>query len=187
MPRSEDDGNLLAVVGLQRGQEVRHVLHPALELLVILTARQYLLDDGAVGDVPCCAGRKLLAGPSATFDGGDRIARVPAEGDDAATLVVLQRLFPHAGKGHAVQILGVAHLDAAQVEAHHGRIVATNIFHVARIRSILPGESIHRVVLMAIHDALLLQCLQPVYQLFTLCLLCYGLLTTGCHHQGYTY
>ena len=76
---------------------------------------------------------------------------MPADGDDTAALVVADDFLAHGVKGHAVEVLGVAHLDAAQLEAHHGRPVAAHVLHVAAVFLIRPGQSVERVVLMAEH------------------------------------
>ena len=63
------------------------------------------------------------------------------------------------GKRHAIKILRIVHLNAAEVETHHGRIVATDILHITAIGLILPRQAIERIVLMAHHISLLLQSL----------------------------
>ena len=174
MPGAEDDGHLLAVGRLQCGQEVAHALHPGLEFCMILAAGEDFLHHRGVGDVPCGAFGEFLPGPSAALDGGHGIARMPAEGDDAAALVVGNDFLGHTVEGHAVEVLAVAHLDAAQVEAHDGGIVATGVLHVAGVAVVLPRQAIHRVILMAIHNAFLPERVKPVQQL-----LGHGLLSLG--------
>ena len=131
MPRTEDDGDLLAVVVCQRGQEVTHALHPHGKLLMEIATGQYLLHHCRVGHIPGRALRELLSGPTAALDGGDGIAGMPTQGNNATTTVMVLDLLGHAGEGHAVEILLVAHLYAAQVEAHDGGIVAADVLHVA--------------------------------------------------------
>ena len=185
MPGTEDDGNLLSLIVDERGQEVAHTLHPHFKLLMILASRQYLLHHSRIADVPGRSLREFLSGPATTLDGGHRIARMPRECDDAPTAIVVLHFLRHAGEGHAVQILGVGHFDAAQVEAHDGGIVAAGVLHVARILVILPCQTVHRVVLMSVHDALMAQRVESLQQLLGLRLLYRGsLLSATCRqHQ----
>ena len=163
MPRTEDDGDELSVVGLQRQQEVAYALDPRLELLGLTTSGQYAGYYGRVADVPCRAA-------------GQRVTRVPRYGDDAATLVVSYQLVVDALEGHAVQVLRVVHLDAAQVESHYCGVVADEFQHVAASQfgtvvsvGAIPRHAVHRVVLVAHHVALLLQRLQSLGQSVTDC------------------
>jgi len=52
------------------------------------------------------------------------------------------------GERYAVEVLGVAHLDTAQVETHDGGIVATGQEDIALSLFPLPRKAIERVVLM---------------------------------------
>ena len=169
MPGTEDNGDRHLLVILQRCQEVVNPLHPLLELIMLLAARQDALDNGGVAHVPGRSFRKLLTGIAATGNGGQGIARMPADGHDAAATVVVLDFLTHAGEGHAVEVLLVAHFNAAQLKAHDGRIVATDRLHVAGVLVVRPGETIERIVLMTEHDAFLPQHMQPVHQLFYLC------------------
>ena len=112
---------------------------------------------------------------------------MPADGDDATTLMMLDDLLSHLGEGHTVQILGVTHLDTTQFEAHHCGPVTTGILHITGVSLIFPCQAIERIVLMTKHITFLLQRLQTLHQLLTLCLLYDSFLSTGCHHRGYTY
>ena len=98
-------------------------------------------------------------------------------------------------EGHAVQILRVTHLDAAEVEAHHARVIADEFQHIAAaqfgtIASIgaCPRQSVHGVVLMAIHVAALLQLSHARCQLLTLCLhVCLCCVAGGQQESGDAY
>ena len=186
VPRTEDDGYGLAVLCLQRQQEVAHALHPRLELLKLAATRQDAGHDGRVGNVPGRAFGELLTVQSSARCGSLGIARMPRNGDDTATLVVSDDFVVYAGKRHAVKVLVVTQLDAAQVEAHHGRIVAARVLHVAAVSLVLPRQAIERIVLMTHHVTLLLQGLQSLGQQVSSGLL-FLFLTTGCHHHGYAY
>ena len=84
-------------------------------------------------------------------------------------------------EGHAVQILGITHLDTAQVETHDGRIVAADILHVAAVGLVFPRQAIERIVLMAHHITSLLQGLQTLGQLLGNGFLLHFLFSAGYH------
>ena len=47
-------------------------------------------------------------------------------------------LLAHLREGYAVEILRITHLNTAEFKSHHGRPVATDVLHVARVRLIFP-------------------------------------------------
>ena len=157
MPRTEDDGHLLSISGLQRGQEVTHALHPTFKFLVRQTVGQYLLHNSRVSDIPSRSFGELLSGITTAVDSRHRITRMPTQGHDTTAQVVGNDLFGHTGEGHTVKVLLVAHLNTTQVETHNGGIVAADVLHVARVFLIFPGQTVHRVVLVAIHNTFLLK------------------------------
>ena len=52
---------------------------------------------------------------------------MPAEGNDAASLVVGYQLVVDTGEGHAVKVFLVANLKAAEVEAHDCGIITDEV------------------------------------------------------------
>ena len=117
---------------------------------------QDILHNGRVGNVPCRTLREFLSGIATALNGGKRIARMPADGYDTATLMVLDDFFAHLGKRHAIQILGVTHLNASQLEAHHGGPVTTHVLHITGVSLVLPCQAIERIILMTKHIPFLL-------------------------------
>ena len=120
-----------------------------------------------------------------TINGSQWITRMPADGDDATTLMMLDNLLSHLGERHAVEVLCVAHLDAAELEAHHGGPVATDILHIAGIGLIVPGQTVERIVLMTEPLAFTAECVEALHQL-----LCHRLLRLClflCRASGYCY
>ena len=114
---------------------------------MLTAAGQNVAHHGGVADIPGRATRQGIAG-------------MPRKGDDAAPLMMGYQLVMDSGEGNAVQVLSVAHLDAAQVKAHHGGIVATGLLRVAapkfRLRGICdarPVDAIERIILMSHHIA----------------------------------
>ena len=85
---------------------------------------------------------------------------MPAQSHDSTPLIVIDDFFCHTGEGDAVEVLLVAHLDSAKVEAHDGRIVAADVLHVTGVLLIFPSQTIHRIVLMAVHNTLLTEGIQ---------------------------
>ena len=72
MPGAEDDGHGLSIVSLQSSNEIANPFYPRLELLMLRATFQHAFHHGRVGDIPCSASRQRIAG-------------VPAEGDDASS------------------------------------------------------------------------------------------------------
>ena len=100
----------------------------------------------------------------------------------------------NAGKGNAVQVLGVTHLYTAQVKTHHGRIVANGSQDITLAQfctvtpiGAFPGDAIERIILVSHHITLLLQGLQPLSQQLGSGLHFLFLIPTGSHQYGYTY
>ena len=85
---------------------------------------------------------------------------MPAQSHDSTPLIVIDDFFCHTGEGDAVEVLLVAHLDSTKVEAHDGRIVSADILHVTGVLLIFPSQTIHRIVLMAVHNTLLTEGIQ---------------------------
>ena len=152
MPWTEDDGYELAVGSLEREDEVGHFLEPDLHLLLLCTA----VEDSSHGIAFWVPG--IL-----TSDG---IPRMPAQSDDAATLMLGKNLAAHAVEGHAVEVLLTVEFKFSEVEAHHCGIVSRDEEHVALPLIPFPGGAIHRIVLMAEHNTFLEQFLQTNLQLF---------------------
>ena len=174
MPRSEDDRNGFSLVGLEGLEEVGHPCHPCVELLLDGVVLEDLSYDGGVFHIPGVSSR-------------DRVPRMPADGDDTPTGILLDNLVVYACESHTVEVFLVAHLNASEVEAHDCGIVAhggkdVTLFHT-RHGVAIPSESIEGVVFMTIHIAFLLQGLQPVEELvgtgFWSFLLC-----CACEHHG---
>ena len=165
VPGTEDDGYLLSVCSRQGSQEVGHTLHPRLELLILATTRQDVLHHRCVSHIPSCSLRELLSGIATTLNRCQRVTRMPADGYDTTTVIMVDDFFSHTREGHAVKILGIAHLNTTQLEAHHGRIVTTHVLHVAGVLVVIPGETIERIVLMTKHIAFLTKAVQPFLQL----------------------
>ena len=91
-------------------------------------------------------------------------------------LVVGNDFLSDLGKGHAVEALHVAHLNTAEFETHHGRIVTASILHITRIILILPGQPVERIVLMTEHDTFLAERVESLHQLLSLRLFRFSLL-----------
>ena len=92
---------------------------------------------------------------------------MPADSDDAATLVVTDDLLPDAVEWYTVEVLAVAHLNAAEVKAHDGRPVAAGLKDIAAAVLVLPADAVERIVLVPEHAALLLQGVKAAEQRFT--------------------
>ena len=171
MPRTEDNGHFLTIGGLQRLKEITHTTHPHQECLLVGTAHQHILHNCRVANVPGRSLRELLTSQTTTGNSGQRVTGMPADGDDTTTLIVLDNLLTHTGEGHAVEVLGIAHLDAAELKAHHSGPVATDVLHIAGILVVVPGQTIERIVLMTEHISLITKRVEALHQL-----LCYRLL-----------
>ena len=94
-----------------------------------------------------------------------RVARMPRQGDDAASKVVGNEFFTDAGEGHRVQILLVTHLYAAKVEPHDGRIVTRCFLCIAAAPFPLPRQTVEGIILMTKHIATSLQLLQALQEM----------------------
>ena len=90
---------------------------------------------------------------------------MPAQRHDATALMLLDDFLAHADERHTVKVLVLAKLKVAEVETHHGRIVAADLLNVRTAFLPTPGATIHRVVLMSDHNALLLYLCQAIYEL----------------------
>ena len=88
---------------------------------------------------------------------------------------MLDDFFTNPIERYRIQVLVVAHLDAAQVKAHHTRVVANKVIGVGTALLPLPSDAIERVVLMAVHDAAFLQLGEALNQLLRR-----GFLNFGC-------
>ena len=109
---------------------------------------------------------------------------MPAEGNDAASLVVGYQLVVDTGEGHAVKVLGIRQFYTAEVEAHYGGIVANSSQYVTPSQFPLPSDTIERIVLMSHHIAPLLQLLHAFGQLFTTSLFGNLWCIARHHHRG---
>ena len=165
VPWTEYHWYLHTVFVLKCSQEVAHALHPLLKQLMLCSALKYALHHGSVAHVPCCSLWEFLSGQSAAFYRCQRVAWVPANCYYTATLIMLYYLLRHASKRHAVQVLLVAHLNAAQFKSHHSRPVATGILHVAAVGHVIPCQPIERIVLMSKHITIVTQSVQSHNQL----------------------
>ena len=185
VPRTEHEGDFLSLRCLQRCEEIAQALHPRLEEVIFLTALKDILHNGSVAHIPGRSLREFLSSQAAALNRGQRVARMPADGDDAPTLMVGNDFLSDLGKGHAVEALHVAHLNTAELETHHGRIVAASILHITRIILIFPGQSVERIVLMTEHDTFLAERVESLHQLLSLRLFRFSLLLCGA--GGYSY
>ena len=87
---------------------------------------------------------------------------MPADGNDAGTLMVGDDLAAHEIEGHRVEVLEIAHLYTAEFEAHDSRVIAAALQDIAAVGLILPAYAVKRIILMPEHAALLLQYAQPM-------------------------
>ena len=55
---------------------------------------------------------------------------MPAQRYDAAALMLLDDFLAHTVERHAVEVFVLAKFHVAEVEAHHGRIVAAHLLDV---------------------------------------------------------
>ena len=76
-----------------------------------------------------------------------------------------QQLIVYAGKGHAVQVLLIAHLYATQLKTHHRRVITHGQFHITLTILVSPANAVERIILMPGHVTFLLQTRQSVGQL----------------------
>ena len=141
VPRTEDKRNRLTVIIGKRQKERTYALKPGHEQVM---GRSWRQDSGyhAIGSVPCCTA-------------GNRVTRMPADGDDTATTMMCTNRFANAVERYTVEVLGVAHLDAAEVKAHDGRPVTAGLEHITASDFVFPTDSVERVVLVTKHRTLL--------------------------------
>ena len=177
VPRTEDDGYRLSLFILQRTNKISHTCHPSFELIVISTSRQDVPHNRCIFHIPGGTLRELLRTSSAIGSCGHRITRMPAQCHDTTTLYMGQQLVVNTGKGHTIEVLIVAHFDATQVEAHHGRIITNGQLYITLSIFVGPTNTIEWIVLMTSHIAFVQKFGQSCLQLLGDSLLCAGLLS----------
>ena len=196
MPGAEDDGNGVALLVFQRGEEVRDAFQPFVEERMTHAARY----DGLhrmlrVGHA--CRHVVLVDTPESVRCGVIRldvvlypcrgaehgVARMPRDGDDAAPCMMVDDGLPDACEGHGIEVLQVALLYTAEVEAHHGGVVAHQLVCVRASLVPVPCDAVERVVLMTVHIPALLYLRQTFNQLLACRLLC-GVRDKGERQKG---
>ena len=169
VPGAEDDGNGVALLVFQRGEEVRDAFQPFVEERMTHAAGYdslhrmlrvgYACRDVVLVDTPesvrCGVIRlDVVLYPCRGAEHG--VARMPRDGDDAAPCMMVDDSLPDACEGHGIEVLQVALLYTSEVEAHHGGVVAHQLVCVRASLVPVPCDAVERVVLMTVHIPALL-------------------------------
>ena len=137
---------------------------------MLRTTRQDVLHHGGVFHIPCRAP-------------GERVARMPTDGDDATILMMLDDLVVYTGEGHTVEIFGIAHLYSTEVETHDRGIVARDGEDIAFVGIPFPCHAIHGSILMTRHISFLVDGVESLVKLFGECGVV-SLFGCGTSHEG---
>src|SRR5574344_1329759 len=95
---------------------------------------------------------------------GGRVVGVPTEHHHSAAPVMSYGSIAHRVEIHAVEVFLLAVFNASEVEAHHGRVVAAHVAHIAPSGLVVPRMAVHQIVLMAEEVAFLAQTAQGLHK-----------------------